>query len=229
MPILPRTPDERVKFVQNRISLWTANATQIGLLPADVTALSAKATAAAAAMSAAQVARDNAKSLTLAADGAVDAMVRDAAEAIKKIKVKATETGGNTVYELSNIPAPATPTARPAPGQPSDFKVTLTQLGALDMSWKCKNPAGTSGTLYQVYRRIGENGTPVHIGASGNKTFIDNTLPAGTSTVVYQIQAIRSTVGGPFASFTVQFGQPANGAASMSVSQSNATSPKIAA
>ena len=53
--------------------------------------------------------------------------------------------------------------------------------GALIMKWKCANPAGSSGTVYQVFRRIGGTGEFTYLGGCGTKEFIDATIPAGAT------------------------------------------------
>ena len=52
----------------------------------------------------------------------------------------------------------ATPTPVPAPGTPFKFKVSLDQTGALTLGWKCENPTGSQGTIYQVWRKIASPG-----------------------------------------------------------------------
>ena len=59
--------------------------------------------------------------------------------------------------------------------------------------------------MSQVWRRI-EGGEPVYCGGCGKKTYTDNTVPAGTTNVTYDIQAVRSTAAGPWATFNVFFG-----------------------
>ena len=43
--------------------------------------------------------------------------------------------------------------------------------------------------VYQVYRRATATGEFTYLGGSGAKTFVDSTIPAGSSQVTYQIQA----------------------------------------
>lgn len=111
---------------------------------------------------------------------------------------------------------PATPGTLPPPGTPFDFTVSLMQSGALELKWKCNNPEGTSGTIYEV-RRAG-----TFVGATGVRTFVDETLP-GTSPVMYQVTAIRSTSRGNPAQFTVTFGTGGGGFAITGVSGENTT------
>ena len=106
----------------------------------------------------------------------------------------------------------AAPAPMPAPGTPTRFGITLSPLGSLELSWKCANPRGSTGTMYEVWRRIG-GGELTYLGGSGKKRFTDNTLPAGSSNVMYQVQAVRSTKRGECAQYNVNFGVGVAGSA----------------
>ena len=82
----------------------------------------------------------------------------------------------------------------------------LRQDGSLVLRWTCRNPRGAAGTMYQVYRRIGMTGPFKYLGGSGSKRFVDETIPAGSAQLTYQIRARRSTAVGPWALFNVNFG-----------------------
>ncbi len=99
----------------------------------------------------------------------------------------------------------AAPTPVNTLGKPGKFTVTLDETGALALQWKCAHPRA-SGTVYQIWRRIGAQGEFVFLGSVGRKRFTDGTLPAGTPAITYQIQAVRSTAAGPRAQFNVNFG-----------------------
>lgn len=216
--VLPNTPLEKIQFCENHVDPWTTNATAIGTTSTAVTDLTTKTTAARAAYNAQQAAQLAAKAATGDYHMAVSAMASAASDIIKSVKAKAA-TSGDSVYTLAQIPAPALPGPRPAPGQPTDFVVQLDATGALNLAWKCPNPAGTSGTIYQVWRRIGSTGDFSYIGGSGTRSFVDATLPAGSSSVTYQIQAVRSTVVGPWAQFNVNFGVSGGGVMTASVAE----------
>src|SRR6201999_3984722 len=79
-----------------------------------------------------------------------------------------------------------TPSPVPAPGTPYKFNVSLGSTGALALSWKCQNPRGSSGTMYQLHRRVGATGDFQYLGATGRKAFVDGTVPAGSASVTYQ-------------------------------------------
>ena len=141
------------------------------------------------------------------------------------LRGKAKQVGGTSVYTLAQIPAPATPSTIGAPGEPTDFKATLMQGGDVDLAWACANPAGASGTTYQVYRRFTPTATWEVLGTTGEKKFVDATIPAGQSFVMYKVRVIRSTVAGPWAEYNVTFGAGAGEGATVTA----VTGPKIAA
>lgn len=226
MAVVPNKNAEKISFYENHIEPWTTNATAIGTTTTAVTDLETKTTAARDAFNAQQTAQDAAKAATLTLQMAVDAMATAGASIITQIRSKAS-TAGDSVYTLAQIPAPATPSPRPAPGQPTDFSVTLGADGALSLKWKCANPTGSTGTIYQMWRRIGGAGEFTYLGGSGTKDFVDATVPAGSSQVTYQIQAVRSTAVGPWAQFNVNFGTSSGGTTIASITEG--TPSKIAA
>ena len=175
-------------------------------------------------MTAAVAAKNAAKDATLALKNAIAAMDIAAAGIVKQARVKAETTNNPNVFVLASIPAPATPSPVGAPGTPSDFAVELFQDGSLEMKWKCVNPVGCTGVVYQVWRRAGGTGEFKYVGGVGDKKFLDTTIPEG-SFFTYKIQAVRSTAIGPWATFNVFFGAASNGTMTASVE----TSPKLAA
>ncbi|MEA2707502.1 MAG: hypothetical protein QOF78_103, partial [Phycisphaerales bacterium] len=111
----------------------------------------------------------------------------------------------------------AQPSPVPAPGTPTDFKVELRQDGAVILKWKCPNPPGSQGTTYDVRRKVGAQGGWQHIGATGIRTLTDETVPAGSSQVTYEITGFRSTRRGSPANFIVNFGVGGEGEMTASV------------
>jgi hypothetical protein len=215
MGLIPDTKQGKINFFQSKITPWTTNATAIGTTAAEVTALNALVEAAADAV-ATQITNEAAFRASVAsADVAINAMVKAGGDIISAIRTKA-RTAGDTVYDLAQIPAPATPTVRPAPGEPTGFAVELQNNGAVTLTWKCSNPAGTAGTTYQVWRRIGTSEL-AFLGVTGKKEFVDSTIPPGTIQATYQIQAFRSTLAGPWAQFNVNFTTLVGGAMTATV------------
>ncbi len=224
MSVVPEKRIDRVQFYEDHIAPFTANATAIGITTTEVTDLDTKTDAARAAYTAQQVAQQAAKAATLAFHNAVNAMSVAGSALIKKIRAKAEQSANPSVYALAQIPAPATPSPMGAPGEPTDFAALLQNNGALTITWKCANPAGSQGTTYQVWRRLAGTNELAFIGVTGEKKFVDATIPAGTTQAMYQIQAFRSTAAGPWAQFNVNFTTEIGGAVVTAVA-----APKIAA
>jgi hypothetical protein len=225
MSVVPSKPIERVQFYENHIAPFTANAIAIGLTEPEVSDLEAKTEAARAAWDALQAARQTAETRTAAFHAAVALMSLAGAAAIKKIRGKAEQVGGNTVYELSDIPAPATPEPVTTLGKPNRFTAELDENGGLALVWKCSNPRAT-GVVYQIWRRHTPTGEFVYLGGVGQKKFLDTTIPAGSSEVTYKVHAARSTAVGPWAQFNVNFGMSTGGGMIAKITTSE---PKMAA
>jgi hypothetical protein len=206
--ILPQGAVARLEFFETREAAWGADPAAIGTSAAAVADVAAKTAAARAALEAQALAHLQALAATQAFHDAVAAMTEAGAVVIKQVKTYAAGEGGEAVYPLAMLPAPARPSKLPPPGMPSDFRVTLRAGGSLLLTWRCKNPAGSSGTMYQVARRVGqaEVGVFESVGVVGTKSFLDETLPAGAARVTYQVTAVRSTAAGAAARFEVNFG-----------------------
>ena len=203
MPIVPPKPADKIVWYEAHIAPWTTNAVAIGSSAPEITALNALTETARAKQTAQQAAKDAARTATNQYREAVLAMAVAGSDVLKKVKAKAATTAG--VWDLAQIPPPATPSPVGPPGMPSTFKVTLNPEGSLELTWKCSNPAGASGTIYQVSRKIGAGAWSM-VGGTGEKKFLDDTVPAGVASVSYRIQAIRSTQAGTANDFTVNFG-----------------------
>lgn len=205
MAVIPDSKVGKIEFCEAHLPPWTTNSVAIGTTAGAVTALGTLTTAARAAFTAQQIAQDAAKNATINLNLAVKAMNTAATDIIKSIKTKAA-TAGDGVYSLASIPVPAAPSPVGPPGTPSDFAVELNQDGSIVLKWKCVNPSNAYGTIYQVWRRDTAAGQFEYVGGTGEKLFLDNTIPSGSSQVTYQIQAVRSTQSGPWAQFNVNFG-----------------------
>lgn len=205
------TPDTRIgkiEFYEAHLSPWAAAGGAIGLSIGSITAQAARVAAARAAYDAHIAAEAAARAATAAFTEAVRAMHADpgaGADMIAAIRTHAQATDDPEVYTLAQIPPPKTPATMPPPGTPTAFGVELLADGAVALSWKCKNPRGAEGTVYEVLRRVG-GGAFAFVGLSGAKSFTDAAIPAGTGEVTYQVTAVRSTTRGSPARFTVRFG-----------------------
>ena len=208
MGIVPPSRIGKVQFYEAHIQPWTTNAAAIGLTPADVAALAAATGAARVAYNAMLAARDAAKAATQNFYGKVSIMHSDpgaGSDMIDTIKNFAQSNDNPNVYVLAQIPPPAQGGAVPPPGTPFDFRVGLRQDGAVELRWKCNNPSGAAGTVYEILRGV-SGGALQFVDNAGERLYLDQTVPANSGPVTYQITGVRSTLRGDPAQFTVQFG-----------------------
>lgn len=220
MGIVPNDRIGKIEFYEAHLPPWTTNAAAIGLTPASVTALTTAVTNARKAYGDHLAAQAAAKAATAAFYDKVRIMHSNpgfGADMIQTIKTFAQTSNNPNVYVLAQIPPPAQGGTTPPPGTPFDFTVNLLQDGSLQLKWKCSNPSGTVGTIYEVKRQVGGAGSFQFVGATGVKTFTDDTLSGG-SPVMYQITAVRSTARGNPAQFVVNFGVGGGGLTVSSIS-----------
>ena len=146
-----------------------------------------------------------------------------AADLAKIIGGTASVSDGKKVELGLNVRAMPSPLA--PPGTPERFRVRLLGDGSIELAWKCKHPAGARGTIYQLWRRVGGESEFTYLGGSGAKSYVDRDIPAGTTSLTYEVQPIRSKTAGPRARYTVNFGS-GSGTGMGSITQPSA---KIAA
>jgi hypothetical protein len=199
---------------QAHTGVFSANAAQIGLTPAQATAFSAATTAGAAALLAQEQAKQAYRVATQVAEESFGTLRSSAGDVVRLIRAYAESTAKpSIVYNLAQIPPPSPPSPAPPPAQPTDLTVTLDASGGdLTLRWKAANPAGTSGTSYIIRRRLPGESEFSFIGVSGKKEFVDDTLIAGPDSVQYTVQGQRADSSGPLSPiFTVNFGQAPGG------------------
>ena len=223
--LYPNTKSGKIAFFNSKTAPWTAAPpAAIGTSAGAVSALSTAVTNAIDKL-AQQVAAEQAfKTATAAADNAIADMVVKGADIIKSVRAfAASSTNPAAVYELAEIPAPATPTPVTTLGAITQFVATLAGDGSLDLKWKCRSPRAT-GVIYQVWRQVDGESDFSFLNGVGEKKYTDGALPAGASMVLYKIQAVRSTATGPIAIYPVLIGTSASGQMTATVQP-----PKLAA
>jgi len=214
----PDRISQLLQFGGDHAPVFLANAANIGILPATATSYNTAYQAFADAVAAATKARQESKRATDAQNEALQAFRSLNGDVVRKIRSFAQlQADPNKTYGLAQIDPIAPPSPVGPPGVCTDFKVFLNSDGSIRLTWKCKNPPNAAGTGYAVRRRNGPTGSFMFVGTSGKKDFIDRTIPAGTSTVTYEVQGQRSGINGPVSQFTVQFGMGGNGQATVSV------------
>lgn len=206
MGTVPVNKVGKIEFYETHIDQWSSNALAIGLSVAECGALASLVTTARADLVAQEIAADDARSATGTCNTSVGTMHSLGATMIAKIRAFAEATNSPGVYSLANIPPRADPTTVGPPGQCVELTVSLLIGGQLQLRWKSTNPENAGGTVYEVRRKIGSSPFIVIGAAGGDKTFIDDTLPVGSTGVVYELTGIRSTRRGLANQFNVNFG-----------------------
>jgi hypothetical protein len=198
-----------VRFFANVAPRWQEEAAVLGLAEAQADEVAELAAEAAAARAAQQAALSAARAATLRYESAVARLRTAGAACVAAIRATAARQD-DEVYVAASIPAPARPSRLAAPGRPTRFDAELLQGGGLRVAWDCKNPAGSAGTVYEVWRN--DHSAPgvgagfKFVAVTGEKHWVDETIPAGTAAVEYQVTAVRSTRRGPVARHLVNFG-----------------------
>jgi hypothetical protein len=213
MAMVPETRAGKIQFYSSHLPKWAEAPESIGVTPEAVETLAglvAEARAAYVAHTRAQIAARTATQTFHHKVREMHAGPGGGAYVLQMIKAFAASTDDPGVYSRASIQPQATsgrPGSAPPPGTPTGFQMRMLQEGVLILTWKCDNPSGTVGTVYHVRRELDGAGGFAFIGTAGSdKSFTDDTLPAGTRSCMYQVTALRSTRRGGTATYPVSFG-----------------------
>jgi len=207
---IPNGRIDRLNWIESLIDQWTANQATLGLSPAQIAALTQRASDAREAFENAELIRANAKAVTNTFHSAADGAHALASNLLLLIKATAvTSDAPEAVYLAAGITPRKKPSPTGRPGQPSIASATLNGDGSVTLHFYASGPASPVGTVWQVSRRLEGQASPRIIGSAdpATKSYQDNTLPEGTSSATYQIQGIRGGVKGrPSVVFGIKLG-----------------------
>ncbi len=217
MAVLPRTVQDLLDFADQHGPLWVSVSAQVGLSASQSALFNSAANAARNDFNAEMTAESLRRAATLQTQTSVRELRRVGGDTIRLIKAFAeAQPKPNIVYQTAQIPPPAAPSPAPAPVQPTEMRAVLNPEGTITLRWKASNP-GTSGTVYNIRRRVGSTGEFISVGNVGVKQFTDNTLPSVPS-VQYVVTGLRGDrAGEPSSPFTVMFGVGGPGAAGVQI------------
>lgn len=208
MSTIPQSYPAAIDWTTTHLANWPNDPTTIGLDAARVTELQSRRDLAAAALALALQLDDQKKTAFEAYHTKARSMREYASQSVGIIRSFAKGSDNpEAVYEAALIPAPADPAPAPQPGLPFKFTPRLLQSGALEMAFDCDN-GGEGGVTYEVSRRdnTGQGASFQFVMNALERTFTDETIPQGTGSVTYRVQAIRSTGRGDAAETTINFG-----------------------
>ncbi|QQS10042.1 MAG: hypothetical protein IPK69_05320 [Phycisphaerales bacterium] len=209
--IVPTEIGSLLAFAQTHAEVFLARSAEIGLTPE-------QASLVANAYAAARAARDAQADLMYAYRAATQEFEQKKRElqaalgvTLRRIKVHAEATRDTSVYARAEIPAPAT--ARTTVGAPAAAMSLTADLhaptGALTIQWKSRQPRGVRNVTWTIERRLdaghatSRRTAAIHasewttLGMTGDKSFTDTTLPAGTRAAHYRVTARSGGNTGP--------------------------------
>ncbi|MCL4219791.1 MAG: hypothetical protein KJZ65_00340 [Phycisphaerales bacterium] len=191
--IVPRRQQDAINFFSSRLTLWAANAANIGLSASNVSAIANAVNAAQTALAASEAAHNTARSATVTLDNNMTALRSLGGDLVKTIRTYAETTGNPNVYALSNLPPPAKPSPLGPPQPPADLLSQLDTTGAVRLTWKASRRGGTSFTIERRTATPGATPGPWSlIGSSEERSFLDADVPTGLASATYRVTAHRS-------------------------------------
>ncbi|MCC6402606.1 MAG: fibronectin type III domain-containing protein [Fimbriimonadaceae bacterium] len=181
---------QKIEFYEAHLSPWNTNSAAIGLNPAMMTEITTFTTAARAAYNAAIAARNASKAATQNFYDAVTEMAEYGSSLISTIRAKAENTADPSVYTKAQIPPPAAPTPAGPPTDATNLRANVLNDGSILVEWD-----GTvrNGQFFSVRRQLSGSTAWTNLGSVRVKSYVDTSLPSGTSAAVYQVFAHRGS------------------------------------
>lgn len=184
--------NDRLNFVSTRLPILEASPASFGLATPALTLLSDLLKDAQEAYQNALKARQSAVEATGVQNLALRAMATQQGVVFRTLKTfadnKPTIAQRDAVYTAAQLPVPSSGGVLPPPTTPVDTKADPNANGTVTVKWKA---TGNTGCVYLVFRKLAGNSTFTQIGYISKKTFVDGTVPAGTTSCQYQVQAVR--------------------------------------
>jgi hypothetical protein len=210
--VLPASREQLINWFSDRAAAWAADPTAIGLTALQVSDMVSKLAASESALTDASAAKISSKDATVVYYSETDDLRSFGADLIKTIKAYAETTNDAGVYAAASVPPPLPPTPAGPPNKPNALEAELLSGGGLHLSWK-----GTvsQSAYFSVYRKAEGETAFTLLDSPKDKFFDDNTIPAGSNSVIYYIQARRDDFRIDSIQYTVSFG--AGGTASLTM------------
>ena len=207
-----------LEWLEGHIAQWNTNFAAIGLTSAQVVDLAQDIANARGDFTGVQQIRDDSRASTQSWYSVSDTLHAKAADLITTIKsFAANNADPAAVYLAAGMTPKDPPSPVAAPEQPGNLRATLNGTGSVTIAWDGRGP---TGTVYNVSRRLPAETSFAIIGQGDgrDKTFTDDTVPGGTVSALYIVQAVRGgDVSPPSSAFNVLFSTGDAGAAEMSM------------
>lgn len=181
---LPTDPKGVLEFVATRAEVWREHRGLLGLSAALAQSVVDELGAAQDAQAQAEARRLAAQAATQAYYQAAESLRTRAAAALRVIQTSAAISGdvqtATDIYVAARIDPPARPRRSAGPATaPFSLRAALnTSTGAIELSWKSRQPRSVRGVMFQVCRSIGKpSGDRTFLGVTGARRFVDDALP----------------------------------------------------
>lgn len=191
MGLLPSSRIKRLNYFNSRVDTWVANATQIGLTPAQASAFKILVETALSKNLAAEQLRNQSKAATQSYYEAADDAITPGRAYLATIKAYAEATGNPNVYALAEVDPPAPPTPAPVPAVPENVVGTISPTGSVTLNWEATPSGASSGIFFLVGRKRGAETTYTVIGGTPLREFFDPAPDVCDGPVSYQVRAQR--------------------------------------
>jgi len=214
MATLPRTKDGKIEYFEERLSKWQLDPAAVGLTAEQVDALAAFVADARTSYTTVQQAKQDLRNMVFSQDTDIDTMMGLGSALLAIIRAHADAIGvtggaeGNAaaaeVFAAANISPANARTPAPPPAPATNLQASLLNTGGLKLTW---NGTTANGTVYAVWRRTNTETSFAQLATSGQRTYEDQTVPAGSAEVVYFLRTIRDNLVSDDAKpITVRFG-----------------------
>lgn len=196
MATYPRDQAKLYTWAKVHAQAWAQDPAAIGVTPATIAQYANIVEDFQAKATAARAARAEAIAATQASANAKRAMRDATSDLVKTIRAFAATNDEDAVLNRALLPAIAAPAPIAPPGQCTGFTIDLNGDGSLTIGWTAKHPAGSDRVVYLVQRRLAGEDAWTLLGASGEKSYTDDTLPQGVAGATYTVTAQRGRVKG---------------------------------
>lgn len=205
MRLVPKQIAKKIQFYENHVEPFTQHAEAIGATPEVVAEFTSLVESTRQAYNEQQAAILAARTATQRLNQLAKRMQLFGQAIIDTARNTADRDFNPSVLILAQIPSRKRKSTIDPPGTPSNLRTSIDGAGNLTLIWDCRNPQGSRSTMYKIYRA--SKGEPKRMLASvGKRKFVDDSIPAGTTELMYYIEPYRSTGTGETGIFVVKFG-----------------------
>lgn len=200
---IPQSVLGKLEFFEERLAVWSADPTAIGIEATDIVSLNTMVTNARAAYENARASRNTAKADTIIQNLAIADMYGFGSDLVKTMRAFALKTNDPSVYSAAQIPPPAPPSPVGPPDQPTELAASVLLPFGIRLTWK---GSVANGAYFGIFRKLhGETSYSI-IKTTAEKSYSDTALPVGVTSVDYYIAAMRDAFQVNSSSLQVRFG-----------------------